>query len=90
MMQLDDLGGLEEPGRLRREPHHEDRADGKVGGDENPDLGVGLVQPAADLGEPVLGEPRGADGDADVVLHAPAEVVHDGLDVGEVHHDIGR
>jgi hypothetical protein len=30
MVQFDDLGRLEEAGRLRREPHHEDRADAEV------------------------------------------------------------
>jgi len=36
-MQLDDLDGLEEPGSLRGEPHHEDGGDAEVRRDQHPD-----------------------------------------------------
>ena len=35
VVQLDDLDGLEERGGLRGEAHHQDRADGEVGGDQH-------------------------------------------------------
>ena len=45
-------------------------------------------QPGPDLGEAVVAEARGADDDVQAVLDAPAQVVHHGGDVGEVHHDV--
>jgi len=48
-MQFDDLGGLEEASRLRREPHHQHRADREVGGDKHPDIPV-FRRPLTHLG----------------------------------------
>jgi hypothetical protein len=87
VVHFDDLGGLEEPGRLGREAHHQDRPDGEVRHDE--DAGRGrLPEPAAHLGQPVLAEAGRADDGVKAPLDAPAEVVHDRARVGEVDDDV--
>jgi energy-coupling factor transport system ATP-binding protein len=87
-VQFDDLDRLVEGRRLRREAHHQDGADGEVGGDQDADpRRVG--QPAAQRGQPLLVEAGGADHGVDAVLDAVPQVVHHHVRVGEVDHDLG-
>ena len=69
VVQLDDLDGLEERRRLRGEAHHQDRADGEVGGDQHADAGR-VGQPSAQLVEPAVVEAGRADDGVDAVLDA--------------------
>ncbi len=87
VVQLDDLDGVEEPGRLLGEAHHQHGADREVGDHEDADAG-GAVEPAAQLRQPVVVEAAGADDGVDAVLDAEPQVVHDGVRPGEVDGDL--
>ena len=69
VVQLDDLDRLVEPRRLLGEPHHEDRADGEVGGDEDADPGV-LGERLTQRRQPRLVPAGGADDDVHALLDA--------------------
>jgi len=47
-----------------------------------------IIQPALHLVQAVLAEPGGADHHVQVVLHAPAQVVHDRARMGEIDHRV--
>ena len=88
VVQLDDLDRLEERGGLRGEAHHQDRADGEVGGDQHADTRR-VGEPGLELVEPGLVEAGRADDGVDAVLDAEAQVVHHHVGVGEVHDHLG-
>src|SRR6478735_5022128 len=88
VVQLDDLDRLEERRGLRGEAHHQDRADGEVGGDQHADT-RGVGEPGLELVEPGLVEAGRADDGVDAVLDAEAQVVHHDVGVGEVHDHLG-
>ena len=93
-MQLDDLDGLVEPGRLGGEPHHEDGAEREVrrhqhahagarprrrrGGDLRLDGGQSAFVPA-----------RGPDDAVHPLRHAVGDVAGGRVGHGELHDDVG-
>ena len=88
VVQLDDLDRLVERGGLGGEPHHQDRADGEVGGDQ--DAGArARVEPAPQPVQPLVVEAGGADDGVDAVPDAELQVVHHHVGVGEVDDDLG-
>jgi hypothetical protein len=87
-MQLDDLGGLEEPGRLRGEPHHQHGPDREVGHDQHPNP-LSLIRPRPHLSQPLIPESRGTHRHVEPMFHAPLEVPHDRVRMCEVHDNIG-
>ena len=88
MVQLDDLDGREEPGRLLGEPHEQHGADAEVGRDDHPEVGLGL-EPLGDRGELGLVEARRPDDAVDVLVDAEPDVVHDDVGPGEVDDHLG-
>ena len=87
MMQLDDLDGFEERGGLRREVHQQHCGDGEVGRDEYVDTRLG-GQPAAHLVIFGGAEAGGTDDSIDAMIDAPFDVVHHGIGVSEIDHDL--
>jgi hypothetical protein len=87
MMHLDNLDGLEEPGRIRGEPHHQDRPYREVWGDENPCAGV-VAELVTDRAESVLGEPRRAYHSVYAVPDAVSDLIHHHVWMCEVHGDL--
>ncbi len=87
MVRLDDLGRVEMLGGLRRELHHQHRADPEVRGDDRPDLRVRREDLAGGL-QALRVETRDADHGVDTVLHAPGQVVHHGIGQREVHDHV--
>jgi hypothetical protein len=73
--------------RLLGEAHHQDGADREVRHDQDA-CGLVIIQPALHLGQAVLTEPGGADHHVQVVLDAPAQVVHHRARMGEVDHRV--
>jgi len=88
VVHLDDLDGLEVRGGQLGEPHHQQRADGEVRGDEDRDPGRG-VEPPAYGRDPLLVEPRRADDRVDAVGDAVLEVGHHRVGMREVDRDLG-
>ena len=88
VVQLDDLRALVERRGLRREVHHQHRADGEVGRDQHPHARM-AGQQRPELVQALVGEPGGADDGVDALLDAPGQVVQHGVRVGEVDDDRG-
>ena len=85
MVQLDDLGGLEQGSRQLGEPHHQDGAHREVRRDQ----AIAGVERTAKHLEIVVGEPGRADDRVDPVGRDSCEIHAGGLHDGEVDHDIG-
>ena len=88
VVQLHDLHGLEEACRLRREPHHEDRADAEVRRHEDADPRL-PGEPAAQRAEPVVVEAARTDHAGQPRADAELQVAHDGVRRREVHDHLG-
>jgi hypothetical protein len=84
VVQLDDLGGLEERRRHLREAHQQHGPDGEVGCDQAAAGAERGTQPV----EVVVGEPGGAHDRVDAVLGHPGQVLPRRLHVGEVDHHL--
>ena len=87
VVQLDDLDGLVEPRRLRGEPHHEDRADGEVRGDEDADLGT-LRQLVPERGQALVVPAGGPDDHVHPALDAVGDVGRRGVRHRELDGDV--
>ena len=86
VVQLDDLGGLEERRRELGEPHHQHRADGEVGRHD----AVARGEQMAQLVELGLAETGRAHDRVHLVHRAPAQVAHRRLGRGEVDGHLRR
>ena len=87
-MQLDDLDGLEEAGRLLREAHRQHGTDTEVRGDEQ--AGAGRLGELGAYGrQPLVRPAGGADDGVDAVGQAELQVAQDGVRKGEVDRDLG-
>ena len=94
VVEFDDLGGVEPRSGQRREPHHQDGADGEVGGHDavrprgrSCPVAVG-VGPGRQLVEVGLGESGGPDHDVDTGGRTEGERGPGRLQMGEVHDDL--
>ena len=87
VVQLNDLGRIEEPGRLSSERHGQHRGNCKVGRNEHAHLRV-VGAPGADLLIPGIIETGRAHHAVDAVIDAVFKVVHHGRWRGEVHDDL--
>ena len=87
VVQLDDLGRLEPRRGLLGEPHHEDRTDREVRGDER--VRRAVSEELRELVEVVLGEAGRADHRVHVVRGTPAQVLAGRVDHGEVDAHVG-
>ena len=89
VVQLDHLDRLVEPGRLLRERHHQDGADGEVGGDQDADAGLRRPPGSRSASTRSSSQPGGADHDVDATVDAVGDVGRRGVRHGELDRHVG-